>query len=139
MKIARIHFDGGFGNGFGTIGFTVVCENKSFQGTGKIEDARMTSNIAEYIALLKAIKATKKMIPDVGYLEIFGDSKLVVMHVSKKWGYAKNKTWQPHSKYPYLETMLMKVLSELEGMNYSINWIPREQNEKADELSRVKR
>jgi len=107
-------------NGFGIIG----------SGPG------MTNNVAEYQAIIEGIKAYIKYGHN-GNLIIQGDSDLVCKMLGKVWGWNKKKTkWEPHKKQPHLKKLLEEALGLLENITYKVNWVPREENAKADELSK---
>lgn len=100
----------------------------------------MTNNVAEYSGLIAGLEKITE-INKKERLEIFGDSSLVCNMVSKKWGYKKTKSgkivgWLPHHEAPHLKILLDKVLSILNGREFSISWIPREENHEADALSK---
>jgi len=83
-----------------------------------------TNNIAEYSAFMMILNLLKSKVDS--RIEIFGDSMLVVKQMNGEW---KMKSGA------YMEYALMAsiALSELKLKNeVIINWIPREQNEKAD-------
>ncbi len=96
----------------------------------------MTNNLAEYMGLIEGLKAFFNLnVKDK--LMIYSDSSLVANMVGKKWGWNKKKTkWRPHEKMPHLKKLLDQVLILLEGADYEIHWIPREQNADADALSK---
>lgn len=143
MRIVEVEFDGGHGNGLTTFGYVLKYDGKEITGHGKIaNDDRMTNNIAEYLGLLKAIKRFKLEVKNHSDYEmmIYGDSRLVIEHVGKRWGWSKAKVrWNPHNKEPHLKTMLFKVLEELDGIHYQSVWVRRNKNSQADALSRVPR
>ena len=96
----------------------------------------MTNNVGEYRGLIEGIKA----LPEFSLKEkivIHGDSSIVCKIVSKEWGWNKKKTkWLPHKDAPHLKPLLEETLSLLKGFEYEIKWIPREENQEADELSK---
>lgn len=140
MKIVEIEFDGGCSGNVGTFGYVVRVNNdKEYEGHGKVEAVGMTNNVAEYLAVLKAIQRFKKEVKNpLNYeLMIYGDSRLVIEHISKRWGWSKAKiVWNPHKGMPHLKSMLFKVLKELEGINYQSVWVRRNKNSRADALGR---
>lgn len=149
MKTIEINFDGGFfkrgDKSFGSYGYVIKHEGKSVHGAGQIEHEHMTVNVAEYLGLLKALQRVKKEIADVSEYEVIirGDSKLVTETVGKRWGWKKSAetgrriAWNPHTKFPHLQKMVHKVLDELKAFpKYQTMWIPREQNEMCDGLSK---
>jgi len=148
MKVAEIEFDGGCtGNGSphatGTFGYILRFEGKEFAGMGRVGSAYgriITNNVAEYAGLLNAVRRFKKECasPKDYELMIYGDSRLVVETVAKRWGWSKSRVlWNPHKKQPHLREILFQVLKELEDLNYQTAWIRREKNRRADALTRM--
>jgi ribonuclease HI len=88
----------------------------------------ISNNVAEYTALIEAVKAAISLnIQDD--LIIQGDSQLVINQVTGLWGCNK----------PHLERLCNeaeKLVSSLPGKK-ALRWIPREQNEQADILSKA--
>ena len=113
-------------------GDKIIAKEAGIIGSGE----GMTNNLAEYTALIKALQRISKT-NIKGCLNIFGDSGLVCNHISKKWGWNGKKTkWIPHKDAPHLKNRLDEVLNLLQNHKYEINWIPREQNQEADQLSK---
>lgn len=85
----------------------------------------MTNNIAEHTACLKALQRAQAE----GWhgCQLKSDSQLVVNQVNGEW----------RCNQPHLWPMLKESMSILEEIGASLDWIPREQNERADHLSRV--
>jgi len=118
----KMFCDGGSRNEGAAIGIIVYDKDDNislshyeFIGTG-------TCNVAEYISLYTGIKLLKeKSIKDVN---IFMDSELVVKQM--------NKVWKCHSDH--IVRMNKMTLSLLNGMKWTISWIPREKNKEADSL-----
>ena len=86
----------------------------------------MTNNVAEYEGLL----AAAQWIVDEGINEkilIKGDSQLVIKQMKGEYrvNSATSKKYVPEIK------------RLLQGLDVSFSWVPREENEEADELSRV--
>ncbi len=107
------------------------------EGSGTVGSGPgMTNNIAEYnglIAGLQAYRETRTAEP----LLIRGDSNLVISMTAKKWGWNRKKTkWAPHDDMPHLKVLLDQVLALLDGLDYVIEWVPREKNSEADRLSK---
>lgn len=97
-------------------GGAVVWETARFLGT-------KTNNEAEYTALLLLLRAAKER--KLTELQIYGDSKLVVSQVSKQW----------KINLPHLRILAEEAWSLMEGMEVTLEWIPREKNKLADALS----
>lgn len=96
----------------------------------------MTNNIAEYNGLIKGLEEFIKLNLNEK-LFIKGDSNMVINMVSGQWGWNKKKTkWEPHKKMPHLKKLLDEALKLLNKIEHEIKWVPREQNEEADLLSK---
>ncbi|WP_240224570.1 ribonuclease HI family protein [Rheinheimera hassiensis] len=121
------HFDGSALSNPGPIGLGAVI----FADGAEINSASVprkpgTNNEAEYQALILLLKRALK----AGIREIacFGDSKLVVEQVNGRW--AINK--------PELKAYYTTVTNLIRQFNHvSIEWVKREKNARADELSRM--
>ena len=82
-----------------------------------------TNNEAEYMALILLLReAASRNAKD---LEVFGDSRLVVLQVSRAWKINE----------PRLRELAEKAWARCAGMNVRFSWIPRERNARADALS----
>lgn len=86
-------------------------------------DGLSTNNVSEYRAVINALKWVKGK--TAGNILIRTDSTLVVEQCMKRW-----KCKKPHLK-PLCEEA-KKLLYEVAA---SIEWVPREQNIRADQLS----
>lgn len=131
MKII-IYTDGASrGNpGPASYGFTISGQNgKLLYEEGKYIGIA-TNNVAEYTAVLQALKTIKEKIAKNGpvNIELFADSKLVVEQLSGRY-----KIKSPHLK-PLIEKI--KVLSlELGGVIHG--HVPRDKNTEADRLANL--
>lgn len=94
----------------------VVWETSRYLG-------KKTNNEAEYTALLLLLSAARER--GVRDLKVYGDSKLVVCQVSRQW-----KINLPHLRALAKEAWELSV-----DMDLQLQWIPREQNKRADALS----
>lgn len=82
-----------------------------------------TSNLSEYRGLIAGIKGCLKR--GVRIVHIIGDSQLIIKQVSGV--YKVNKpVLREHRDY------ILKLLEQFD--NYSIKWVPRKENKKADAL-----
>ncbi|NMB85932.1 MAG: ribonuclease HI family protein [Methanothrix sp.] len=98
--------------------------HKGFRAVG--EGKGMTNNVAEYEGLMSAAQ----WIADEGIEEkivIKGDSQLVIKQMKGEW---KVKSATSKKYVPKIERLL-------EGKDVSFVWVPREENEEADRLSRL--
>jgi len=83
-----------------------------------------TNNVAEYKAVLAAIEVANEIVPEAQLL-VRMDSKLVVEQMSGRWK-IKNEGMQQ------LAASMSEVIG---GREVKFEWIPREQNSKADSLA----
>lgn len=126
-KVCKLYFDGGCqpNPGIGTIGVVIEDVETHKRIPFKSNIGQATNNVAEFAALYAGVKLAKKH----GYniLKIYGDSKLVIMAITPKW--------RVHN--PNLSKILHKIMQELTAVEYHCGWIPREQNQSADDLTGI--
>lgn len=97
-------------------GGAVVWETSRYLG-------KKTNNEAEYTALLLLLSAARER--GVRDLKVYGDSKLVVCQVSRQW----------KINLPHLRALAREAWELSADMDLQLQWIPREQNKRADALS----
>lgn len=127
MKLT-IYTDGASrGNpGPSSYGFTIQDEKGHFLYEEGKYIGEATNNVAEYTAVLQALKYVSDIKGHVSGIELYADSKLVAEQLSGRF-----KVKAKHLK-PIIERI--KILAiELGGINYS--YIPRSQNRLADSLA----
>ena len=121
----RGYFDGASRGNPGEAGAGAWLEDES--GRVVWETARYlgkkTNNEAEYSAAILLLKAARER--GAQKLTVRGDSKLVVSQLAKLW----------KINLPHLRELAQEAWSAAEGMEVSYEWIPREQNKRADKLS----
>lgn len=83
-----------------------------------------TNNVAEYRAVLAAVELANEIVPEAELL-VRMDSKLVVEQMSGRWK-IKNEGMQELS---------VQMATAIGSRKISFEWIPREQNTKADALA----
>jgi ribonuclease HI len=127
-----LHFDGlcepGNPGGVAAYGFQVLRDGAVVhEGSGLASPPGpgATNNVAEFRALLEGLRwlnanGVKKPL-------VRGDSKLIVNTVNGKW----------RLKALHLKPMHDEARKLLDEMGATLVWVPREQNEEADRLSRV--
>ncbi len=115
-------------SGIAAYGYLIYSDNQLVhKGFGAVGEGKgMTNNVAEY----EGLKAAVQWLKDNGINErliIKGDSQLVIKQMKGEWqvSSATSKKYVPEIK------------RLLEGMDVSFVWIPREENQEADKLSRV--
>jgi ribonuclease HI len=87
----------------------------------------MSNNVAEYAALCEALEFLLKKNRQDSSIEVRGDSALVMNQMSDKWKFRKGL---------YREKFQEAVRLRTQFTDLRFRWIPREENEEADELSR---
>ncbi len=120
-----IHTDGAcFGNpGPMGIGIAIHKDGKTVKKVSEYI-GKGTNNIAEYTAVLRGLAFAKEM--NEREVEIRSDSELLIKQMKGEY-----KTKMPHLKE------LKKKIDELrKEINVNFKWVPREQNEIADLLSK---
>ena len=126
MELATIHFDGG-GQSPGPV--TAACIVELSDGS-VVQAVRCfdqgTHNIAEWHALILGLRLALKH--GERHVVVKGDSKLVVKQVKGEWK-TKNPALLP------LRTQAEELLAQFES--WSVEWIPRKENRRADELGRA--
>lgn len=115
--------------GIATWGFVVTNDNIMIQEHGVVgEGPRMSNNVAEYASLIAALKWIIKQGIDEP-VTICSDSQLVVNQMNGMWSVRKGL----YIDY-YEEAMMHRSQVEAE---LTFKWVPREQNKRADAMSRV--
>lgn len=84
-----------------------------------------TNNIAEWAAVTNGLRYLKEK-EWQGTLDIFGDSQLVIRQLLGEYKVRKD-TLIPYHK---------ECMGLLENLQWNAHWIPREQNEECDKLSK---
>ena len=98
--------------------------HKGFGAVG--EGKGMTNNVAEY----EGLRAAAQWLQDEGIEEklvVKGDSQLVIKQMTGVWRISSGTS----KKY------VPQIKRLLEGKDVTFSWVPREENEEADKLSRV--
>ena len=121
---AHLYFDGGSrGNpGPAAVGWVIVTDD-GIAAEGSERIGRATNNQAEYEALVRGLEAAA----DYGFdeLHVRGDSQLVVRQVRGEWD----------TNDPQLREKRVRVRELLDRFGeWSIDHVPREMNDRADEL-----
>ena len=130
MTTLTLYFDGLCGpvnpGGIACYGWLLLQDGKEIaQGDGvEARGPKATNNVAEWSALLYGLRAAAALRPES--LEIRGDSQLVINQLTGSWRMNAARL------RPYRE----RCLELLRGCQWGARWIPREQNEATDALSR---
>jgi ribonuclease HI len=103
---------------------TTIHTNSWFVGL----NPKNTNNVAEYLAFTEALKYVKGSGITA---RIYGDSQLVVKQMNGSWRIKEDGgAYTPYAKTAY------RLLREVGDLVDRISWIPREENEEADEASK---
>jgi len=92
-------------------------------GRGK----EMTNNVAEYTALIRALERIRDLELRNEEIIIRSDSKLVVNQMREEW-----KIKKQHLKPLFDKAKILSI-----GLDIVFQWVPREENEEADNLARL--
>ena len=120
-----LKINGGLGGGFGWL----EASDSLFFCRGK----GATNNVAEWSALGYGLRWLLDNKPPMTSLIIRGDSQLVIYQLTGEW----------QCNAPHLIKLrdrcreILAQLAEQTGVAWTAEWVPREQNEEADALSRA--
>lgn len=130
-------FDGAVPDGvpcFGAVLRVVGAPDcKTANGPVKLLGDDMTTNVAEYGGLIGALELAEAHVPNGDIVEVRGDSQLVVRQVNGQYRVKKQHL------VPYVsraKEMIERLRAR--GISVILNWVPREENTQADELSKKK-
>lgn len=114
--------------GHASYGFTISDETrKLIYEEGKYIGIT-TNNVAEYTAVLEALRWIKENISESVEVELYADSKLVAEQLSGKW----------KIKHPNLKPLFEKIkILEIELGGVVHTHVPREKNTIADQLANL--
>ncbi len=134
MRVYKCYFDGCCEpvNPNGTMGYGayIVSENDEYKKSASLPAKRgNTNNIAEYLGLMMVLKLLTKKTDCI--IKIYGDSNMVVRQMKGDWR-IKEGAYKPYA----IEAK--KLFEEISKENMvSIDWIPRDENTVADDLSKA--
>ena len=113
--------------GTGTYAFAIYEGEKRMTLGSGLAGHGVTSNFAEYTALVEALKKLKELKVE-GDVVVRSDSQLLVGQMNQEWKVKGGG---------YIEKLLeaKELLREFGAVKFE--WIPREMNEEADLLTRV--
>lgn len=128
-SMITLHFDGAIDynpDGRATYGWVISRDGDLLEkGSGiAIEGKGATNNIAEYVGLIMGLEAASRYDEPV---KIYGDSQIVIRAL-------KNRK-RPGRKYPHILRLWSQALSWIDKMEVTLEWVPREKNYLADDLS----
>ncbi|ALU11416.1 ribonuclease H [Ignicoccus islandicus DSM 13165] len=115
--------------GVATYGFVaksdgrVICKGKGVVGAGFLGDD-VTNNVAEYTALIRGLECLKEK--GIKKVKIRGDSQLVIRQLKGEYRVRSER----------MKPLYRKAMELLKDFEYQLEWVPRELNKEADQLSR---
>ncbi len=112
--------------GLGTYGFVIYKDGERIRSEQGVAGQAVTNNYAEYLCLVKALEYLGSHRHDE--ITVFSDSKLLVQQMKGEWKVKKGAYREKYIK-----------AKELAGKfsNLRFQWIPREKNREADELTNI--
>lgn len=129
----HVHFDGACqppaGGGVATYGFTVQGSGFSYEEKGlavRPWSPRATNNVAEYAGAIRSLEWLREQHYS-GPVRMMGDSQLVIRQMQGQY-----RVRAPHLQEYWAQ--LRKLAGLFERVVFQ--WIPRESNARADELSK---
>lgn len=127
-----LHFDGACEprNPGGAMGMGWVLGDRSGHRFAPAANSN-TNNVAEYLALIEGLKAALAS-NETGALLIRGDSRLVIEQMSRRWR-IKSQHLVPLAEQAH---QLIQQLRE-RGWQTALEWVPRDQNQAADDASKA--
>lgn len=143
MAHYKLHFDGscsprnpGGTAAYGFALFKLGQEETVQTGSGVIGTGEgMTNNLAEFFALSKGLEAFYRLTQadlSKSLLTVYGDSKLVINMMNGHWRPDKEKAY--YSAYDAALNMLRSIRFR---HSVTFDWVPREQNQMVDDLSKA--
>lgn len=87
-----------------------------------------SNNLGEYWALTKGLEYLLDQGKAQENIQVYGDSNLVISQMTGRWRIK-------HGTYAEQAKICRKLVANFTNINFT--WIPREQNERADELSKI--
>jgi ribonuclease HI len=131
MSTVKIWFDGACEprnpGGHGTWGFVIQTDEETITQRGYIgEGEGVTNNVAEYTALIESLKFAREEL-NADTVHVHGDSQLAIRQMTGQYNVNS-------SRIRPLWREAQGVARDFDTIQYQ--WVPREQNEEADELSK---
>lgn len=114
--------------GLATYGWIIKKDGQQIAyGYGEVARGEgATNNVAEYTALIEALKALRDLNLEKDVVEVYGDSQLVVNQVTGQW----------RCNHSHLDELRQQAKKLMRGYGPKLIWVRREQNQEADDLSK---
>lgn len=126
ITMVKLNFDGGSNKEFLTYGWVLQDDGVELaKGGGKLPKYGLSSNVAEYAALI--IGLTEAIKRGVKVIEVYGDSQLVIYQLNGKYK-VKSEWLRP------CNVIVKALVQQFETI--TIYWVPRTENIIADREGR---
>jgi len=143
MANYTLNFDGSCGpkNPGGTAAYGFVLRDISnpaspTTGNGVIGTGPgMSNNLAEFVALAKGLIAYETVANRGDFLQVRGDSKLVIQVMNRKWRASSDKLY--YEGYVLANELLINIRAK--GVTVHFDHVYREMNQECDDLSKEHR
>jgi ribonuclease HI len=112
--------------GLGTYGYVIYEGGKRIHSEHGLAGHGVTNNFAEYFCLVRALEHLEAHRDEA--IKVFSDSTLLVNQMTGKW---KFKSGTYSEKYLRAKELASKF------SDIQFEWIPRERNSEADELTNI--
>ncbi len=129
----RVHFDGACeparGGGVATFGYTIEGGGFDLEDSGlavRPYSENSTNNVAEYSGAIQALERLRGL-GYTGPVEVYGDSQLVIRQMLGEYAVKAVHLQSYHD-------WLARLARDFERVTWT--WVPREQNTRADALSK---
>jgi ribonuclease HI len=120
--------------GIGTYGFVVYEDGTALKRAHGFDGDPVSNNHAEYAGLIEALRAVEARADE--QVVVKSDSKMMVNQMAGSWKVSK-KALNSRAEGTYVDKYLEAKEVARRFPRLTFEWIPREQNSEADELSRV--
>ena len=112
--------------GLGTYGYVVYQGGRRVHSEHGLAGRDVTNNYAEYVCLIKALEHLEADRSEE--IKVFSDSTLLVNQMKGKWKFKGGAYGEKYLKAKELAAVFP---------NLRFEWIPREKNSEADELTNI--
>ena len=120
--------------GIGTYGFVVCRDGHQLKRGHGFDGDPVSNNHAEYAGLIAALRAVEGLADEE--IVVKSDSKMLVNQMAGAWKVSK-KALNNGAEGTYVDKYLEAKEAARRFPRLTFEWIPRELNAEADELSRV--
>jgi len=120
--------------GIGTFGYVVCRDGEEIDHGHGFDGDPVTNNHAEYAGVIAALRSVARFADEE--IVVRSDSKMLVNQMSGTWKVSK-KAYSSREEGSYVEKYLEARELVRRFSRLRFEWVPRERNAEADELSRV--